>query len=664
MLDRQARTSSQNTWLLSLSQFLAEHSCVLRRKGVENLSAPETKAVVSPGQFWRFGGTLLQIGGWSSSHVSGWTWTETLSSRGLPKRHPRFQRGDFTSIPWDSLTGDSELLSISWKKCTPRISQSMVAVPVRYDSSPPPIPWPEAIKQLPPSIICTDGSWDTIGPCWDLFPRVGAGIALLYPNMVIPPLTASLPGNYFNSSQNNYTQELIGLLIGAAIKRDLAPSARLVTDSESAISALSGKRLGKVFNGSQFLHILRHLLHGASPQWVKAHTTPYPSPSETDKYGNFLADRAASRLYEDALPTDILLHIADSTGLWYIADKQNLGPATLPPTDGYLHAGLDYYQTRTTRHTISPKLYQVQFLLEAHGAISDAQRGALLKLILERFDDDRLRNEGSLTTLCPCGQLSHLSSWTHLCQCADIISTREKGLSRLSILLRHRASLSAQVTGKLRSSSSYDLWRCRWKHHDLLDFWHCTRDLYPDLWQHKQRGATKLLHQVFRIIASTSLELHTIGRRLRAPEATRELYGSATWARRQRSRTSRPRTRNAKTSGLSASPKDNLPKITHFFHPLPVHPRPPNNPAAPRRRPIIPTAPSSSLITSFFPSRPRPGSALRSPAPHQAMPILRAGGTSLGPPPDGAVPSPPPGLHPPPGYPQNQDHAVITNLCK
>ena len=366
-----------------------------------------------------------------------------------------------------------------------------------------------------------------------------------------------LKNAYYFGTQRNFAQELVGILVGVAYRRAAQVVAPINTDCESALKALAGPQ-GKLRPFSQLLHFIRQLSRGQRMEFVPAHTLTCPQAEESPLYGNHLADLAASGTLASAhrLGPEILMDIADATGLWYVLDRQEMAPATLPPSGGYFSQIADYFSLRSERHQRSPTLGQVQLALGAQGTMSESQRGAVLKLVLNRFEDDRQLEDGSLRINCPCGCISHMTSWVATCQCPAIRTVREEGFQRLRLLLRRRPRLSWLVLGKLKSSpTSYDLWRGRWSRDDLRSFSSCVEAAYPDLLANNRQGERQLLSRIIRLTTQSALSLHTAGRKLRAPSEAGGTTSSY--------QAGRKRKRSQRGSSL---PVDQ-PPITSFFPP-------------------------------------------------------------------------------------------------
>ena len=534
LLERIADRETPHTWLISLLSYLQENNCILRRGGVRFADDNPEITMLCPGQFWRFGNNVWQIGGWTETSISGWNWTATHHPRRRGPPISRSTKGALDSVTWESLTGEEALLQVSWKNFSLEIVDSQRSTPGRYTYAPSSVRWPEELLTHAPSRICTDGSWAVTGPFWNPTTRVGAGVALLYPHMQHLPQVLSLDGTYFSSSQRNYTQELVGLLVGAALKRDLGSEASIHTDCQSALKAIAGTR-ARGLNCSQLLHMIRRITRGQQIHFVRAHTAITVEPSDTDLYGNYLADQAADNSLSHAvrLQPEILLDIADSTDMWYVADEQTLAPATLPAEEGYLSDAVNYFDLRMERHRSSPTMAQVQRVIEAHGKTSEAQRGALLKLILNRFDDDRLLEESKLHLRCPCGEVSHLTAWTSSCSCKEIAKVRTECVKDLKRLLRSRTTVINLVLGKLQGPGGYHIWRGRWSSEDLCELEGHLRLCAPDLMLgDQQRTAGKLLNKIIKTVTTGALNLHTTGRRLRSGQVSpmsqtrRKLRGS------------------------------------------------------------------------------------------------------------------------------------------
>jgi hypothetical protein len=656
LLERIATRETKHTWLLSLLSYLQENKCELRRGGIRYASDHPDDTMLHPGQFWAIGGRVWQIGGWSENSITGWIWDTCQPASGRQGRKQRYHKGALASIAWDNLTGEEELLQTVWKSNYLEITNRVTQAPCRYTYACSSVNWPEGTLTQVPSRICTDGSWSTAGAFWDASPLVGAGIAVLYPNMQHPPLLLTLQGTYFHCTQRNYTQELVGLLIGAALKRDTNSEGPIHTDCESALKALGGERARKDLNCSQLLHMVRQITHGNQLHFVKAHTSAAPTPSDSDIYGNFLADLAADRSSHQAtiLPRDILLDIADSTGLWYVADNQELAPAALPVEEGYYLEAHQYFSLRRDRHHMfsSPTMAQVQLAMASHGKQTEAQRGALLKLLLNRFDDDRLLEEGKLLIRCACDNLSHLTAWTSSCVCSEIKTVRDQCIADLKTLLYSRTAVRDLIIGKLmRAKTGYDIWRGRWCTKDLRDFERCVRTMAPDLMRPNQRGAERLLHKIIKTITTSALNLHSTGRRLRT-QTQGHTPGSQDYTRERR-------------GALRLPCPTGQPRITQFFRPLPGTGTNHNSPtvAAPPPQIGLSTGAGSRASPSDLPPTqweirtPRRGLDIR-PVPQDNTEshsrIARTSGQ--------AVPSPTSGITSPAQAEENQVFDAVVNI--
>lgn len=663
LLLRNQRTQSQGSWLCSLTDYLSEHNCELRCGSTSLPALPESAIKVTPGQFWEIEGKILQVGGWTATKLMGWEWA-AASSRKRPRGDTPLQQGGFTELTRGGIgntpTSHHALSVEHISQRLVRITDRIPADPWTHTSNPEPIAWPRPLAMAQLGLIATDGSWTASCSISPSPPTTGAGAALLYTDMRHAPISLHLPNAYKDVDQRNYAQELVGLLIGAAALEDSGMDAVIHTDCQSAIDALAGKRLGKTYPLSQLLHLLKHKLRGKHLRWTKAHTTNNPLPLCTPTYGNYLADKAAGGdPHAFQLAPNFLQSVADSAQLWYVYDRAEQAPATLPVQGGYKAASLNYYSERPNRHAYSPSLNQVQLCLEAHPHSTPAQKGALLKLLLDRFNDDRLWEEKLLPS-CDCEQVAHLSSWVHSCTCPDIASLRREAISEVQSLLANYPILANMMTGKLQEPNSYNLWRCRWSKGDIDDYSQALSAAYPPLAENNFRHGTKLLHQLLRTIASAALNLHTIGTKARqgkevgpAPMPNR----SGAWARLSRNPASSNSGSRKRTRDTSL-PSNTLPRITSFFHPIEGVPRKKSKsilqPGSPSSTgpPAEPMLSSGDLPTLHPPSASASTSPVKRMRAGSALELTHLHSHLLGAP---ALPNP---------TLETMDFAVITNRCK
>ena len=172
----------------------------------------------------------------------------------------------------------------------------------------------------------------------------------------------------------------------------------------------------------------------------------------------------------------------------------------------------NYYLNRPSIHSHSPPQHAVTSLIRIHKAYSSKHRSAIIKLILYKFDDDRILlqwltdNSNPSPSLCLCGCYNTLASWTNSCTHPDVVADRLATISLVHESLSEYTSLQSYILESLQLNSE-PLWRGIWSptHTEAITNLLINTPLSANNWLLGHR----LMDKVTKILSSGALQLHS-----------------------------------------------------------------------------------------------------------------------------------------------------------
>jgi hypothetical protein len=481
-----------------------------------------TQQMLAPGQHWLLHvnnrqPTIITITGWSKLDVSGWVWASQPGSFRANKSY-NLTRTNHISIAWNVFSPTHRVLI----SAPIRDHLSLIATTILFiKASPTPRPFaqvsppfPEAPLLCNTNTICTDGSWNKIynGPFESLaVTTAGAAIAIM--DSVFTQGFV-IKNHLQHSYERAFTQEAVALVVGLAIHRFNQLQHPVFSDCDSLVKLTVSKLRLHSKSTSQLIQLSRHLARdNSSVKWVPAHleqSNNQPIHEIGNAYADRIADGRQSHNVTDLLPTT-LCNIAHWTHHWFIGNSD--GPSLLQINhQRNARITADYFTNRINDHPLSPPQQAVSELIRIHKAFTAKQRGAILKLILSKFDDDRIYlqwtadNHLPSPIMCECGCCNTLASWTNHCSEPKVVEHRNETLQSVYDLLQEHGELRTYIMDAI-SSNPEPLWRGIWSTQQMTDISEimATSPLSDDNWK---RGR-KLIDKITLTITSGALLLHT-----------------------------------------------------------------------------------------------------------------------------------------------------------
>ena len=480
------------------------------------------RQMIYPGQHWllRFNNrqpTIITITGWSSQSVMGWLWSSTSGSLRLTKSF-QLTRTNHIDIPWDTFAPTHRvILSTPTRDHLSLTSNTLLFI--HAQPSPRPLqgispPFPEASLLHPNQAICTDGSWNKIyhGPFESqAVITTGASVAIMDNNFSHGLV---IQNHLADSSERAFSQEAIALVVGLSIHRYNQLTNPVYSDCKSLVKLINSSAPLPQKATNQLVHLSRLLSRdNFCVQWVPAHLEQ-SADQPIHEVGNAFADKIADLRHTDNVTTlspSTLLNIAQWTNHWFIGNAD--GPALLNINrQRNARIASEYYTNRTNDHPLSPPQQSVLDLIRIHKAFSAGQRGALIKLILSKFDDDRILQQWQQDNLlpsplyCSCGCCNTIASWTSTCSDPEVTEHRHETLYELHSLLQHHLQLREYIFNVLFTNPE-PIWRGIWSLHQMNDITAImsASPLSEDNWN----LGKKLMDKITLIITSGALSMHS-----------------------------------------------------------------------------------------------------------------------------------------------------------
>ena len=480
------------------------------------------RTMIAPGQHWLLSHSnlthaIITITGWSLSHIQGWMWSSPPGSFRTTKPI-HLTRSSHINIPWSSFLPTHKVIMHPPTRHRLELTSTTIlfiaSSPTFRPTLPIYPPFPEAPLLQDNETICTDGSWSQIfsGPFdHQQITTAGAAVAIMDHGY---SQGFSLHNHLSLSNERAFTQETLALYVGLSIHRFNHLPTPVYSDCLSLVNLTNSSLRLQSKPTRQLVQFNRALsTNNNSVAWVPAHQEAAHDQS-IQVTGNIIADKIAdgrntSRV--TALTSSTLLNIARWTHLWFIGNEQ--GPALMDIAHQRNHRiTSNYYSNRPSRHPHSPPQHSVTSLIRIHQAFSSRQRGAILKLILYKFDDDRillqwLADKSSPSPiLCICGCNNTLASWTGSCCHDEVTSDREVIIASVSTILSEFPQLQLYISSLLQSHLE-PIWRGIWSQ----DQSHHITTLMVDtsLSLNNWVKGKKLMDKVTRTITEGSLHLHS-----------------------------------------------------------------------------------------------------------------------------------------------------------
>ena len=562
---------------------------------------PDYRRALEPGQFWLDPDSLevVQLRGLTPDLLP--LYVRRFSFHGRPPR--RFRVNGKYRLE----RGNLEMLSVaSADKFTHRCITSVVDGQtllmyhgLAYGKLSNPYVDPESPDFLPAdATMCTDGSFSSHwnGPfSFQCESSSGASVAVidsdgnLCCNMVAK--NWGLP-----SIGGSFVQESLGLAMGLYLQMESHVSLPIHTDSQSARSyALlahparsrrweHAKETGQLFS---IIATLRHRFPIPSTiHWVRGHperrkdTSSYSIP----EIGNAAADELADgRRDGNVVSAGYALNMAARL-IPRVFLHNFSGPCLLTHrSEKYAVALSGYYADRSVRYE---KIYNhriIRYVMSLKdpkaGMPTLSQRGARLKLILGRFEKDRLDSVGE-TSRCPCGCPNHFVNWMTDCQDPVILDKRRLTRSRVLTMAREYSGLAPIVEAYFPDEQ---FWRGNLPESfvDDITVYFNQRSTVRRV----REQVSKFLDSLILFIVNSSLSMQSVARK----RADLSDAPSLLLAKRKRSVAER---------GLIIRKSIRTPAIWSFFPRLTGSASPSFPPAVPSPPPRTPSPPSGMLDSS------------------------------------------------------------------
>ena len=298
---------------------------------------------------------------------------------------------------------------------------------------------------------------------------------------------------YTTSSRRAYTQELIGAAVGLN-----SSSEALLCDCKAVVGLSSSYKANNPLQDiirQKGFNRLHHINGHPEKKGLRQLWTP-------GEHAIYEADQLASGPSPIDPPplthSEINAIVFSSSTQWHLirAGQIYLGPIAL---DQQSHLLETYLVNRNTRYNTNLwNTSNFTFAITAQKT-TRAQRGALQKLHLKRFDRDRKFSNLTLPR-CHCGCKDILEDWTTICTHAPMVANRHIGLHNIANYLQHHPQLQF-INQHLRTPTT--LWRGIWPDNQQQQI-NAIADLQPTnspLIKQAVRGLTAL-------IMNTSLQLY------------------------------------------------------------------------------------------------------------------------------------------------------------
>ena len=487
-----------------------------------------------PGQFWGNPTltTIVQLRGWNEDGLWVWTWETTRSST-------RFRRGQKLQITRSSPTFLNRQDAGQYShKCLVELCdgqhyiRACSEMPTSYPT--PHIPTPLSVMDSSAGdIMCVDGSYCHThqGPFrQQRVKQAGAAVAIINADGQVVDAFSSF--NFDPDLETNaYAEETRALTLALGLQFEHNISLPIYTDCKSALTAHRKTCLSincrqweyATENGpliSMGKEISTHLPATTDIQWTRSHPElrkPLKDFSIVE-HGNYIVDKLAGGQDADKYAIDIshslhLLTRLDQRWVLYNAD----GPCPLSHrTKIYRQLLMDYYRDRSIRYDTPYDLIRVQHAMLCNQTVKGkkhltiGQRGARLKLILSRFDRDRINRQGqdpNTPSICTCGCPGTLYSWMTCCKDPPTVELRTT--ARRNIL-----QLTSKVRGFSKLISDFMLSDPEFWRGNSLDYWDSTTTFFtnrsnsPATW----KASEVLLDNITDAVLTTGLEMQSLHR--------------------------------------------------------------------------------------------------------------------------------------------------------
>lgn len=359
-------------------------------------------------------------------------------------------------------------------------------------------------------LIASDGTYENPDKLFGFFqPPVAFGAVVEIDNAPPHALRQAFRFPVPVTSQRAFTAEMVAQSL--AVQLSAAP---ILTDCKSALFSLrSNRTLPGIFMATR--------PHAHRIDWTKSHPERRGKPHTwtPEDHAIFCADKVAGGQLPHCTLTyaEVGASCLKHSRLWALEDVN--GPTLVTPLFRKQELLLSrYLATRTLNDQLLWSIEGLRFVCSLARTL--AQRGALIKLYLHRFDVDRLARCGNT---CSCGCFNSLETWLVSCQRADIQSERADFRARWQHIPAPTL-LKSVISTIIRREPSTILFRGNWSsaHRERVHeaFYSGTHDARE--WAKGIRSVTTALTghalRLHQIVSSASTARPSRGRYRKGPQ--------------------------------------------------------------------------------------------------------------------------------------------------